>query len=282
MARQTVTIEAVSFSRLEVYEQCPRRAQLQYCKRIPEPDRGEPHKRCPVNPDTGAREWHNDRGTRLHESMDKYIRGYSNEYAPELKCLDVEMTNVRAAYEANTVHTEQMWCYKGDWERTRWDDWDNINMRIKLDIFQVVEGTLDEPIEAVAVDLKSGKIFGNEVKHASQLQLYALGAFKRYPTLEKVYVEIWYCDHDKIKTTEYTRRQALGFQEEWDKRFEAAKADVVFESRPSEGNCKWCPYKHATDGGTGDCEDAYRYSSDPSPTPSAPTEVKAGSRSRAG
>ena len=282
MARETATIEAVSFSRLDVYETCPKRAQLQYCKKIPEIPRGEPHKRCPKSMESGELEWHNDRGTRLHESMDKYIRGIKADYAPELKDLDIEMTNTRAAYEQGTVQTEQMWCYKGDWEPTAWNDWDNINMRVKTDIFQVIEGTMVEPIVAVVVDLKSGKIFGNEGKHAQQLQLYALGAFKKYPTLDKVYVEVWYSDHDKIKTVEYTRRQSLSFQGDWDDRFETAKADVIFESRPSDNNCKWCPYKATEDGGTGHCEDAYRYSNPVAVTPDKPTQAKAGSRSRAG
>lgn len=282
MARQTATIEAVSFSRLEVYETCPRRAQYQYCMKIPELPRGAPHKRCPKDPVTGEYEWHNDRGTRLHESMDKYIRGIKADYAIELKDLDVEMTNTRAAYEQGMVQTEQMWCYMGDWEPTAWNDWDNINMRVKTDIFQVIEGTMAEPIVAVVVDLKSGKIFGNEGKHAQQLQLYALGAFKKYPTLDKVYVEVWYCDHDKIKTVEYTRRQSLGFQGDWDDRFETAKSDVIFEARPSDNNCKWCPYKATEDGGTGDCKSAYRYSNPVAVAPDKPTQTKAGSRSRAG
>jgi len=282
MAKQTATIEAVSFSRLDVYETCPKRAQLQYCKRIPEPPRGQPHKRCPKNEVTGELEWHNDRGTRMHESMDKYIRGIRKDYDLELKCLDIEMTNARVAFEDGLVQTEQMWCYKGDWEPTKWNDWDNINMRVKTDIFWVVEGTLKEPIEAVVVDLKSGKIFGNEGKHAQQLQLYALGAFKKFPTLDMVYVEIWYADHDKIKPVEYTRRQSLMFQPDWDDRCETAKSDVIFESRPSDNNCRWCPYKAEEDGGTGDCEDAYRYSNPIAVAPDKPTKTKAGSRSRAG
>lgn len=282
MAEPTATITAVSFSRLEVYEQCPQRAELQYCKKIPEPDRGKPHKRCPTNPETGELEWHNDRGTRLHEAMDKYIRGAKDSYSSELKCLDVEMTNARAAFEQGLVQTEQMWCYKDDWVPTVWNDWENTNTRIKLDVFWVTEGTMKKPIEAVAIDLKSGKLFGNEVKHATQLQLYALGAFKKYPTLEKVYCEIWYCDHDEVKCTEYTRKQALRNQPDWDDRFSKMMSDVIFEARPSENNCRWCPYKAQEDGGTGDCEQAYRYAN---PSPSAAgkaTQTKSGSRSRAG
>lgn len=282
MAKQTATIEAVSFSRLDVYENCPKDAQFRYCKRIPEPERSAPHKRCPKNEVTGELEWHNDRGTRLHEGMDKFVRGIKQNYDPELKCLDVEMTNARVAFEQGMVLTEQMWCYKGDWEPTVWNDWDNTNMRVKLDLFWVLEGTLAEPIEAVLVDLKSGKIFGNEGKHAQQVQLYALGSFKKFPTLESVYGELWYCDHDKIKPTEYTRQQALGFQRDWDDRFEVCKSDVIFEARPSESHCKYCSYKAKEDGGTGDCEDAYRYSNPVSSPPAVATKAKKGSRSRAG
>lgn len=282
MVRETATIEAVSFSRLDVYEQCARRAYYAYCKKIPEPDRGPPHSRCPTNPETGQREWHNDRGTRLHDSLDKYVRGVNDKYDVELKCLDVEMTNARAAFEQGLVLTEQMWCYKEGWEPTRWDDWDNIRIRVKTDITWITEGDLDEPHEAAIIDLKSGRKFGNEAKHASQLQLYAIGAFKRWPSLDTVYAEIWYCDQDDIKTIQFTREQMVNFQPEWDDRFEVAMSDVVFEPSPSESTCKYCPYKLEADGGTGDCEKAYSYSKPQASAARTPTKAKKGSRSRAG
>jgi len=281
MVRVTATIEAASFSRLDVYEQCAKRGFYQYCLKIPEPDRGPPHKRCPKNLATGALEWHNDRGTRLHDSMDKYVRGVKDDFDIELKDFDVEMTNARVAYENGLVTAEQMWCYKDDWVPTRWDDWDNTNMRIKLDLFWVVKGERDDPIEAVAIDLKSGKKFGNEVKHATQLQLYALGAFKKYPNLEICHTEIWYSDFDDVKTVTYRRDQALRNQPEWDKRIEAMLADTIFEARASEHNCKYCPYKHKDDGGTGDCETPHRYQHVAVPSAKT-TKAKKGSRSVAG
>jgi hypothetical protein len=282
MVRETATIEAASFSRLDVYEQCAHRGYWQYCKKIPEPDRGLPHKRCPVNPATKQREWHNDRGTRLHDSMDKYVRGISDKYDIELKDFDVEMTNLRAAFEQELVYTEQMWCYKDDWIPTVWNDWDNTNMRIKLDAFQALEGTRDDPIEAVAIDLKSGKKFGNEVKHSTQLQLYALGAFKKYPNLELCHTEVWYSDFNDVKQVTYRRDQALNNQLDWDQRIEVMLSDTVFEARASEHNCKYCPYKHKEDGGTGHCDTPYRYQQQAVSASSTPTKTKAGSRSRAG
>jgi hypothetical protein len=286
MARQTATIEAGSFSRLNVYEDCAQRAQFAFCKKIPEPDRGEPHKGCPINPETKEREWHNDRGTRIHNSMDQYIRGVTDKFCPELSKLDIEMTNARASFEDGLVVAEDMWCYREDWVPTVWDDWDGIWMRVKLDVFQALKGTLKEPIEASAIDLKSGKIFGNEVKHGEQLQLYAVGSFRKYPTLKKVHAEIWYCDQDVVKTVTYTRAQGLKFQPMWDRRMEKMTADVIFKPTPSEQACKYCPYRHPEDGGSGHCDVPVRFNKPPPPASAAKKKTgkktvrKKGSRSR--
>lgn len=292
MPRPTDRIDAGSFSRLDVYEQCPRRALFAFALKIPEPDRGEPHAKCPKNMETGEREWHNDRGSRVHESADEFVRGVRDKYCLELKDFDIELHNARAAYEEGLVYTEQMWCYKDDWTPTVWNDWNNIWMRIKLDVFQVVcdkktgepLGTRDEPIEACAIDIKTGKIFGNEVKHQEQVQLYALGSFKRYPSLDKVHTELWYVDHNDFKTLTYTRKQALRFQNGWDKRMDRMTSDRTFKPRPSQESCKFCPYRRKEDGGSGDCDKAYAFSQPVAPprrTKKKATTRKKGSRSRA-
>jgi hypothetical protein len=287
MVHTTATIEAGSFSRLSVYEECARRGELAFCKKIPEPDRGPPHKGCPINPETKEREWHNDRGTRIHNSMDSYIRGVTDKFCVELKCLDIEMTNARASFEDNLVVAEDMWCFNQDWIPVAWNDWDNIWMRVKLDIFQALKGTLKEPVEASAIDLKSGKIFGNEVKHGEQLQLYAVSSFRKFPTLKKVHTEIWYSDQNIVKTVTYTRAQGLKFQPMWDKRMEKMTGDVVFKPSPSSQACKYCPYRHEEDGGSGHCDVAVRAEKKPGAAPAATkrksgkkTTRKKGSRSR--
>ena len=282
MARPTDTIEAGSFSRLSVYEDCAKRGYYAYAARIPEPDRGEPHKKCPINPETGKREWYDHRGIRIHSSADNFVRGIIDKYCVELKCFDIELTNTRAAYEERLVYSEQDWAFDDEWQVTGWFD-SNAWMRIKLDIFQAIEGTRDEPIEACAIDLKSGKIFGNEVKHQEQVQLYALGAFKRYPSLEKVHTELWYCDQDEIKTLTYRRNQALRFQKGWDKRMDRMLSDTIFKAAPSQEACKWCPYRDKEDGGTGTCDVAFSFSKPEAPAPKGKkkkTKRKAGGRSR--
>lgn len=292
MPRITETIDAGSFSRIDVYESCARRAYFAFCQKIPEPDRGPPHKRCPKNMETGALEWHNDRGARVHDSADAFVRGINKKYCLELKDFDIELTNARAAYEEGLVYTEQMWCYLDDWTPTHDRDWNNTWMRIKLDIFQVVcdkktgepLGTRDEPLEACAIDIKTGKIFGNEVKHNEQVQLYALGAFKRYPSLNKVHTELWYVDHNDFKTITYSRKQALRYQAGWDRRMDRMTSDRTFKATPSQDACKYCPYRKPEDGGSGHCDKAYAFSQPVAPprrTKGKATTRKKGSRSRA-
>lgn len=285
MARPTSTIEAGSFTRLSVYEECPKRGYYAFAARIPEPDRGEPHKKCPINPETQEREWYDHRGTRIHDSADQYVRGIIDKPCVELTSLAIDLNNIRAAYEEGKVYTEQMWCYNDEWSPVAWNAWNDIWMRIKLDVFYALEGTRDEPIEACAIDLKSGKIFGNEVKHAEQVQLYALGSFKKYPSLEKVHTELWYCDQDEVKTITYKRNQALRFQKNWDKRMGRMISDTIFKPTPSQEACKWCPYRATEDSGTGTCNVAFSFSKPaappkPSGKKKAKTKRKAGGRSR--
>jgi len=59
-------IKTVSFSRLTDFEKCKHLAKLKYVDRIPEPARPLP---------AGKTEHANDRGTRIHEAAEHYVRG---------------------------------------------------------------------------------------------------------------------------------------------------------------------------------------------------------------
>ena len=59
-------IKAWSFSRLSIFEQCKLRTKLAYIDRIPEPPR-------PLPP--GKTEHANDRGTRIHDAAERFVRG---------------------------------------------------------------------------------------------------------------------------------------------------------------------------------------------------------------
>lgn len=228
-------IKAWSFSRLAVFEQCPLRAKLAYVDRIPEPER-------PLPP--GKTEHANDRGTRIHEAGELFVRG-GVELLPELQSFKAEFHRLRELYAHGKVGLEGEWAVDRDWNPVDWRS-SNAWARIKLDAFVRLSET-----HAVVIDYKTGRKHGNEVKHAEQCQLYQLAAFLRYPELEVIDVELWYTDQNELTHMRYTRAQGLRFFKNFDNRGDRITTAEIFEPKPNMFNCKWCPYGP---GGTGHCE----------------------------
>jgi CRISPR/Cas system-associated exonuclease Cas4 (RecB family) len=239
-------IKATSFSRLDVYEQCGHRARLAFIDRIKEPQQ-------PPLPD--GREYANDRGTRIHNEAENYVRS-GGQLSAELKDFKVELDTLHELHQKDMVELEQMWLFDRDWQRLPDEDIfsPKIWLRIKCDA--VVWRENDTAL--VVVDYKTGKRFGNEVKHAHQCQLYQLGAFLRYPKVKKVTTELWYTDQNELVSMNFTRQQGLRFFESWNERLVKMTSDDILNPRPSIPTCKWCPYKTGTvrQGvqGTGHCD----------------------------
>ena len=167
-------IKAGSYTRLSTFESCKFRAKLAYIDKIPEPER-------PLPP--GKTEHANVRGTRLHEAAELYVKG-GTELIPELSKFETEFKKLRSMYKAGQVSTEGDWCFNRRWEPVPWmsaDAW----VRIKLDAIAFMSSDY-----AVVIDYKSGKRYGNEIKHGEQCQLYQLGSFIRYPKIQKITTEL--------------------------------------------------------------------------------------------
>lgn len=228
-------IKAWSYSRLVDFEQCKLRTKLKYIDRIPEPAR-------PLPP--GKTEHANDRGTRIHDAAERFVRG-GVELIPELKAFSTEFHDLRNKYEHGMVSLEGEWAINKDWEPVAWGDRDAW-ARIKLDAFVRLSKT-----HAVVIDYKTGKKFGNEIKHAEQTQLYQLAAFLRYPELETIDVELWYTDQDDLTHMKYTRSQGMRFFQNFNQRGIAMTSAEEFPPSPNVFACKWCPYGPR---GTGDCD----------------------------
>jgi RecB family exonuclease len=223
-----------SYSRLSIYEQCPFRAKLAYIDRIPEPPR-------PLPP--GKTEHANDRGTRIHEAAELYVQG-GVELVPELAKFKEEFVKLRQMYSEGKVALEGEWGYTTDWAPTSWTSAD-VWLRVKLDALVHLSDT-----HAVVIDYKTGRKFGNEIKHAEQCQLYQLATFMRYPELQNIEVELWYLDQDDITRMSYTRDQGLRFHSGFNIRGCSITQSEEFPAKPNMFNCKWCPYGPK---GTGHC-----------------------------
>ncbi len=226
-----------SFSRLSVFETCKLRAKLAYIDKIPEPER-------PLPP--GKSEHANDRGTRIHDGAEKFVRG-TDPFLPEMEKFRPEFEALRRLYERGQVSLEGEWGMNRDWEPCEWSG-KNTWQRLKIDALIFLSD-----YEAVVVDYKTGKKFGNEVKHNEQCQLYQLNTFLRYPKLEVVHTELWYLDQDDLTAQSYTRQQGLRFRSNWDRRANNMTSATEFPPNPSVFSCRWCPYGPG-DNKTGDCK----------------------------
>lgn len=214
-------VRAWSYSTVSTYEECAYRIFINKVKKIPEP--------------SGAAA---DRGTAVHTAAEDYVQGKTDELIPELKNHKQGLDELRTMYPTGLVSVEGEWAYTIDWEKTGWMD-GNCWARIKLDVFVKTSDTTGR-----VIDYKTGKKYSNEIKHAQQGLLYAIGAFMRDPNLEYVDVEFWYTDLALKESTKkpYTRAQALMFMPSFHKRGVKMTTEKDFNPNPSKMNCKWCHY----------------------------------------
>lgn len=259
-----------SHSKLGDFEKCKKYFWLKHDQKIPEPER-------PLKP--GQTEHANDRGSRIHDNCEKYVKGEVGILVPEAeKYFGAHLDLMRVLYQDGMVQLEGEWGMNRNWEPWAWSgDWLEVDdpvelgleakkvkalperallnvayqkgkqfflweppwLRLKLDALVFLHET-----HAVAIDYKTGRKFGNETKHAEQLYLYQLVTFLRYPKLEKVTTELWYLDQGVEHTTSqtFTRMQGLRFKQAFDKRGGALTSCDTFPANPSVHACKWCQY----------------------------------------
>lgn len=223
-----------SYSRLVDFEQCPYRAKLKYIDKIPEPVR-------PLPP--GKTEHANDRGTRIHTAAELFVQK-PIELIPELGSFSEEMHRLRQLYKLGKVSLEGEWGFDRDWMPSAYMG-SNTWLRVKLDAF--VQLT---PKAGVVIDYKTGRKFGNEIKHGEQGQLYVLSSFLRYPQVDEITVEFWYTDQNDMTQMTYKRSQGMRLLAGFERRGNAVTNATDFPAKPSIFNCKWCPFGPS---GTGHC-----------------------------
>ena len=263
-----MTISSWSHSKLGDFEKCKFLCWLKHDQKIPEPERPLP---------AGRSEHANDRGTRIHESCELYINGASSELTPEAeKNFGYHIELLRSMYKDGLVSLEGEWAMNRAWEPCGWNgDWVEADegtsptgaarklpergregdvirvgkkvylwvpawLRLKLDAM-----VMHDERNATVIDFKSGRKFGNEIKHAEQLQLYQLVTFLRYPKLEAVTAELWYLDQkegENLTSQRFTRDQGLRFRSNFDRRGHKLTACNEWPANPTVFTCKWCSY----------------------------------------
>jgi len=228
-----MAITSWSHSKLIEFEKCRYRTWLLHDQRIPEPARPLPQ---------GKSEHANDRGTRIHQAAEDYVRGVRDDLIPELEKFWGQLELLRVMYEDGLVSMEGEWALDKDWAPTEWNKgWH----RSKVDVIVHHSKT-----HATVIDYKSGRKFGNEVKHGEQMALYALNAAVRFPELLSITTELWYVDQDMVSTMVWPRHRAIASLPSYDKRGKALTNNTDWAPNPNIYSCQWCMYGPW---GTGHC-----------------------------
>ena len=227
------TIPTWSFSSLTSYEQCPYRSFL---KRI---------KRLPVNEQPADSPML--RGNKIHDLAEEYTDGRLAEMPKELKKFKIQFEGLRELYNSGSVSLEQGWGFDINWEPCKYDDWGTVWHQSKCDaVVQTDETTF------TIIDYKTGKSWGNEVKHTQQGALYAVALMCLYPQAESIIVEFWYLDEGKTKRRAYTREKLLRQMASFTKRGVAMTSATEFPPKANKMNCLYCDY--GVNKGNGKCQ----------------------------
>jgi PD-(D/E)XK nuclease superfamily len=224
-------VRAWSASQLDNFERCPHAVFLAKVKKIPQ--------------ESGAAA---ERGTMIHDLAEHYVDGTISEMPEELKQYERDFDRLREGYANATVTVEEDWGFNLNWDITGWmaqDVW----ARMKLDACEREDET-----SAKVIDYKTGRKWGNEIKHNRQAMIYGVGAFMRYPDVEFITTEFWYLDQkDGPLINHYARNRLPIILPGIEKRAIKLTSCTDFKPKPSRDACKWCSY--AKDGS---CEWSYQ------------------------
>lgn len=218
-------VRAWSMSRLFDFENCPHAVYLSKVENMPSP--------------SGPAA---ERGTAIHNHIEGYIQGEHAEVIKEMAGFRPLIDLLRDEFAAARVEVEGDWAFDRTWNTTAWaakDAW----ARFKLDAIHFQSDT-----SAKVIDWKTGKKFGNELKHNQQGMGYAIAAFARYPELEFVEVQFAYLDKFDELRGSYTRQQAELLRPMLEERADKMTTCTDFEPKPSFHACRWCPHAKVQEG----------------------------------
>lgn len=213
-----------SFSTLKNFESCPHKVYVSHVLNIKEP----------AGPAA-------QRGTEMHAMIEDYIQGKSTTLPPKLKPDMVDKIDAfRAGFNEGRAYTELEVAFTRKWEPIEW------NSRWAGFIVDAYEK--ESPTCGYVVDWKSGRSFGNELKHAEQLMFYADCIMHYDPEIEFVKCEIGYLDEGKMGLERtFTRRDIAILHPGINVRANLLTTATTFPPQPSKENCKWCKYKEMRD-----------------------------------
>ena len=223
-----------SNSRLNLYDQCPYKAKLVNLEKRPEP------KNAAMT-----------RGIDIHALAEQYLKGVRRLFPPELKLHAPLFKAIRAQVKRDpaSVIIEDNWAFTKSWGPSRWDDWANCWLRVKLDC-AVRDGNV-----VTIYDFKTGKYrTDNFDEYTRQLELYALTALLVFSSIGaelQVSPRLVYLDTGDVYGSEvYNLSDVPKLKKTWEKRVKPMMNDKVFAPKPN----RWCPWCYFRKDNGGPCQ----------------------------
>lgn len=217
---------AFSWTRLDCFEQCPRKFQGSYVtKEFPKPDFDAPHFK---------------KGKAVHHVLEEHMKSgvvipYPIKYKGESYHIDLKFLEplLNAMHKAPIITVEENVCFDERLNKLSWFDkkaW----CRVILDCAVVVDDF------ALVIDWKTGKV----KQHSDQLKLFGAAIMTLYPQVKRVITAYVWCEHPASKPTiaEYSRTQLDNIWHEFGDRAELIQMANESGNWPAKKNmfCKWC------------------------------------------
>lgn len=212
-----IKLTSWSFSRYKDYETCPARAKYKHIDKLKEPS-------APAM----------ERGMNIHKLAEDYTKGIIKKLPLELKLFKDQFEELRNSHPM----VEESWSFTSDWTQTRWDDWANCAVRLKVDAACLDEDTL------YVIDHKTGK---QREDHLEQLSLYALGGILVHPHVKHIHTQLWYLDSGESQDEKFVSKDLERLKKDWGQKTKAMLNDTTFAPKPGN-QCRWCAFSKAKGG----------------------------------
>lgn len=215
-------LKSWSYSTYSNWKRCARRVYFGKIERLPDP----------LGPAV-------KRGSTVHDLAEAFVKGETDEFPTRGpgKILTPFRPDLEKLRDDPTIQVETDFSFTKEWKPTKWNDWANCWVRMKLDALYRPKKN-----HFVLVDYKTGQ---KRDEHVTQTELYALGCFMKHSAAKKVTTELWYLDHpeddDAITTFDYEREEAAKLKAEWERKVKPMMADTEFRAYPSSA-CSYCPF----------------------------------------
>lgn len=201
-------------SRLKDYEMCPARYKYRYIDGLPSP--------------SGPAA---DRGTRIHNSLEAYVKGETDEMDPEVRpawrTLVQQLRDVHKANAEEMLELERGW-YPLEAGGELW-------LRVKIDVWYV-----EAPSIYHVIDYKTGKPYAANIE---QVEIYSLVIFANHEDAEVAKSALWYLDSDEPHEKTIYREDAGRLARKWEQRAGRMLDATSFPAKPNRRICSWCPFK---------------------------------------